>query len=112
MLANGGGKARASRNGGLRDRQTGASCFYPVARPGLSEHMAEAKKKPKAGQEIRLLDILADAGAGHGMFQNLHQYANGAAFSKALTEATSKHYGTAAQPYIEKLVEHHDKVAD
>jgi len=59
-----------------------------------------------------LLDIPADAGAGHGMFERLHQYANGATFSKALTEAACKHYGTAAQPYIAKLVEHHDKVAE
>lgn len=112
MLANGGGKARANRNGGLRDPASWRILFLSSGEAGLSEHMAEAKKKPKAGQEIRLLDIPADAGAGHGMFENLHQYANGAAFSKALTEATSKHYGTAAQPYIEKLVEHHDKVGD
>ncbi len=112
MLANGGGKARANRNGGLRDPASWRILFLSSGEAGLSEHMAEAKKKPKAGQEIRLLDIPADAGAGCGMFENLHSYANGATFSKALTEATSKHYGTAAQPYIEKLVEHHDKVAE
>lgn len=112
MLANGGGKARANRNGGLRDPASWRILFLSSGEAGLSEHMAEAKKKPKAGQEIRLLDIPADAGAGFGMFENLHQYANGAAFSKMLTEAASKHYGTAAQPYISKLVEHHEKVAD
>lgn len=112
MLANGGGKARANRNGGLRDPASWRILFLSSGEAGLSEHMAEAKKKPKAGQEIRLLDIPADAGAGYGMFENLHSYANGAAFSKALTEAASKHYGTAAQPYLSKLVEHHDKVAE
>lgn len=112
MLANGGGKARANRNGGLRDPASWRILFLSSGEAGLSEHMAEAKKKPKAGQEIRLLDIPADAGAGFGMFENLHQYANGAAFSKGLTEAASKHYGTAAQLYILKLVEHHEKVAD
>lgn len=112
MLANGGGKARANRTGGLRDPASWRILFLSSGEAGLSEHMAEAKKKPKAGQEIRLLDIPADAGAGRGMFENLHQYANGAAFSKGLTEATSKHYGTAAQPYIAKLVEHHEKAAE
>ena len=111
MLANGAGKIRANRTGGLRDPASWRILFLSSGEAGLSEHMAEAKKKPKAGQEIRLLDIPADAGAGHGMFQELHQYANGATFSKALTEAACKHYGTAAQPYIEKLVEHNDKVA-
>ncbi|MDP1634122.1 MAG: DUF927 domain-containing protein [Gallionellaceae bacterium] len=111
MLANGAGKIRANRTGGLRDPASWRILFLSSGEAGLSEHMAEAKKKPKAGQEIRLLDIPADAGAGHGMFQELHQYANGATFSKALTEAACKHYGTAAQPFIEKLVEHSDKVA-
>lgn len=112
MLANGGGKARANRNGGLRDPASWRILFLSSGEAGLSEHMAEAKKKPKAGQEIRLLDIPADAGAGYGMFENLHQYANGATFSKALTEAACKHYGTAAQPYIAKLVEHNEKAAE
>lgn len=112
MLANGSGKARANRTGGLRDPASWRILFLSSGEAGLTEHMAEAKKKPKAGQEIRLLDIPADAGAGHGMFENLHSYANGAAFSKAVTEAACKHYGTAAQPFIAKLVEHHDKAAD
>lgn len=112
MLANGSGKARANRTGGLRDPASWRILFLSSGEAGLSEHMAEAKKKPKAGQEIRLLDIPADAGAGYGMFENLHSYANGATFSKAVTEAACKHYGTATEPYIAKLVEHHDKVAD
>jgi uncharacterized protein (DUF927 family) len=110
MLANGSGKARANRTGGLRDPASWRILFLSSGEAGLSEHMAEAKKKPKAGQEIRLLDIPADAGAGYGMFEDLHSFANGAAFSKAVTEAACKHYGTAAQPFITKLVEHHDKV--
>lgn len=112
LLANGGGKARANRNGGLRDPASWRILFLSSGEAGLSEHMATAGKKPKAGQEIRLLDIPADAGAGFGMFEILHQYANGATFSKATTEGASKHYGTAALPFLEKLVEHGDKVPE
>jgi putative DNA primase/helicase len=112
MLANGSGKARANRNGGLRDPVSWRILFLSSGEAGLAEHMAEAKKKPKAGQEIRLLDIPADAGRGLGMFENLHDYATGSAFSKALTEATVKHYGTGSRPYLEKLVEQHDKIED
>lgn len=112
MLGNGSGKARANRNGGLRDPASWRLLFLSSGEAGLSEHMAEAKKKPKAGQEVRLLDIPADAGAGCGMFEALHSYANGAAFSKALTESTGKHYGTAALPYLDELVRHSDKVTE
>ena len=112
MLANGGGKARANRNGGLRDPASWRVLFLSSGEAGLSEHMATAGKKPKAGQEIRLLDIPADAGAQCGMFEDLHQYANGSTFSKAIMEAVSKHYGTAARPYIEKLIQHIDKLPE
>lgn len=112
MLANGSGKARANRTGGLRDPASWRILFLSSGEAGLAEHMAEAKKKPKAGQEIRLLDIPADAGAGFGMFENLHNYASGSAFSKAVTEAACKHYGSASQPYLAKLVEHHAKIYD
>jgi len=44
--------------------------------------------------------------------KDIHSYANGSAFSKALTNATGKHYGTAAPLYLAKLVEHQDKVAN
>jgi uncharacterized protein (DUF927 family) len=38
------------------------------------------------------------------MFEDLHHYAGGAAFSRAVTEAVSKHYGTAALSFLLKLV--------
>lgn len=109
-LSNGGGKVRADRNGGLRDSASWRILFLSSGETGLSELMAQAKMKPKAGMEIRLLDIPADAGADNGMFENLHSYANGSTFSKALTEATTKYYGTAAQAFIEKLVAHSEKI--
>lgn len=112
LLSNERGKSRANRNGGLRDPASWRILFLSSGEAGLAEHMAEAKKKPKAGQEIRLLDIPADAGAGLGMFENLHSYANGSTFSKALTENACKHYGTPAPLYLVKLVEHHDKLVE
>lgn len=104
MLANGGGKVRANRTGTMRDAATWRLLFVSSGEAGLAEHMAQANRKPKAGQEIRLLEIPADAGAGAGMFEELHHYAGGAAFSKAITEATAKHHGTAALAFLQRLV--------
>ena len=112
MLMNGKGKARANRNGALRDPASWRVLVLSSGEKTLAQRMSEVGKKPMAGQEVRLLTVPADAGAGHGAFENLHQYTNSAAFHKALTDAASNHYGTAAQPYIAKLVEHHDKVAE
>ncbi len=106
MLANGSGKARANRTGTLRDTASWRLLFISSGEAGLAEHMAQANKKPKAGQEIRLLDIPADAGAGYDLFDTLHHYASGSVFSNALKEAALKYYGTPAIAYLEKLVMH------
>lgn len=110
MLANGSGKARANRTGTMRDTASWRLLFLSSGEAGLAEHMAIANRKPKAGMEVRLLDIPADAGKGLGLFDTLHDYASGAAFSKAITEAAMKHYGAPALAFISKAVEHLDKL--
>lgn len=110
MLANGSGKVRGSRTGAMRETASWRLLFISSGEAGLAEHMAQANRKPKAGQEIRLLDIPADAGAGNGLFENLHDHAGGAAFSKAVTETSLKYYGTPAITYLQKLVQHYDDV--
>lgn len=112
MLANGSGKARANRTGTMRDTASWRLLFLSSGEAGLAEHMAQANRKPKAGQEIRLLDIPADAGRGLGLFDTLNDYAGGAVFSKALTEAAGKYYGTPALAFIAKLVDHQDKLPE
>jgi uncharacterized protein (DUF927 family) len=110
MLANGSGKARASRTGTMRSTASWRVLFLSSGEAGLAEHMAQANRKSKAGQEVRLLDITADAGNGLGLFDTLHDHESGAIFSKMLAEATTVYYGTAAPAFIEKLVEHLDKL--
>lgn len=112
MLANGSGKARANRTGTMRDTASWRLLFLSSGEAGLAEHMAIAGRKPKAGMEIRLLDIPADAGQGLGLFDTLHDQASGSAFSKTITEAAMKYYGTPALAFISKTVEHLDKLPE
>jgi uncharacterized protein (DUF927 family) len=104
MLANGSGKVRAGREGTKRSVASWRLMFLSSGEAGLTEHMSLAGRKPKAGQEVRLLDIAADAGAGLGLFDNLNGVESGAIFSKKLTDAAIKYYGVPALAYIEKLV--------
>lgn len=110
MLANGSGKVRSGRTGAMRDTATWRLLFISSGEAGLAEHMAEAGKKPKAGQEIRLLDIPADAGKGLGLFEDIHGNAGGAAFSKLMNELAIKHYGYPALAFINKLVGQYEDV--
>jgi uncharacterized protein (DUF927 family) len=53
---------------------------------------------------VRLADVPADAGTGHGIFEELHGYASGAEFADALAERAKRLHGTAAREYVEALL--------
>jgi putative DNA primase/helicase len=112
MLANGSGKSRAGRTGGARDRASWRLLFLSCGEIGLSEHLGEIGKTPRAGQELRLAEIPADAGAGLGVFENLHDYATGSEFAKALDRAARRHYGTAFHAFVSKLASNQEAVPD
>lgn len=110
MLANGSGKARAGRSGTARARQTWKLLFLSAGEIGLSQHLQSVGKKTKAGQEVRLVEIPADAGTGFGLFEHLHGVAGGAELSTAINEAAVKHYGTAAVAFLEALCRDRDEI--
>jgi uncharacterized protein (DUF927 family) len=105
LLANGCGKQRARRDGLARPRATWRLLFLSAGEIGLAQHMTEAGRKARAGQEVRLADIPADAGSGYGLFENLHGYSNGAELSEAIKEAAHTHYGYPARRYLAALVD-------
>ena len=66
--------------------------------------MAEANKKMRAGQGVRLCDLTADANTGFGCFEDLHLYANANEFAKAVDRATRQYYGTAFSAFLDQLM--------
>jgi putative DNA primase/helicase len=104
LLANGQGKVRASRNGFTRSAQRWRVLFLSAGEESLSAIMAQAGKQPTAGQEIRLADIEADAGAGMGIFEMLHGLPNAAALALAIKEASAKYHGTTGKEWLRYLV--------
>ena len=69
----------------------------------LEQHIAEAGQRSYAGQEVRLVDVPADASAGFGLFENLHGAPTGKAFADQLREATGRHYGHAGRAFVAAL---------
>lgn len=107
MLMNGTGKARAQRSGAPRPVLAWRVLTLSSGELGLVDHMAEADKKMRAGQEVRLADVPADAGAGLGVFDSVDAYAEGGAgLVKALGLRTKRFYGTAGDAWLRWLVEH------
>jgi putative DNA primase/helicase len=110
MLANGSGKARAGRSGTARARQTWKLLFLSAGEIGLSQHLQSVGKKTKAGQEVRLVELPADAGAGSGLFEELHGMTGGAELSTAINDAAVRCYGTPAVAFLEALCQERDDI--
>ena len=110
MLANESGKARATRNGTARARQAWRLLFLSAGELGLADHMAEGQKRARVGQEVRMADIPADAGAGLGAFEDLHTAPNGAAFAKHITTQAQTVYGATGRAWLQWLTEHADTI--
>lgn len=106
MLGNGTGKARANDRGQAgRQVHEWRLLFLSTGEKTLAQHMAEAHKELKAGMEVRLLAVPADAGKGLGLFEALHGFEDAAALSDALKARVGKFYGTAALAFLSALCE-------
>lgn len=101
MLANEQSKARATRNGAARSRLSWRLLFLSAGELGLADHMAEGGKRTRTGQEVRMADIPADAGAGMGAFERLHGIGDGAAFSAHLAREAGLCHGAAGYAFLE-----------
>ncbi len=104
LLANGQGKTRASRAGMARQPARWRLLFLSAGEESLSAMMGRAGKRSNAGQEVRLADIEADAGAGLGAFETLHGHPTGAALSLALKDAAAQHHGAVGVDWLRRVV--------
>lgn len=113
-LANGAAKARATRVGALRRAGEWRLLFLSSGELTLADRLAEGARGPRAvraGQEVRVVDVPADAGAGWGLFQHLHGHADGAELAGALTRAARASHGTAGRAFLAGLAEDPDDAA-
>jgi uncharacterized protein (DUF927 family) len=106
MLSNGQGKARLKSDGTARSRSQWRCVFLSTGEISLSDHIKAAKNggNVMTGMEVRVLDLLADAGRGHGTWEDLHEFASGAEFSDNLKHWCRQHYGHAGPAFIRALI--------
>jgi len=105
-LASGQSKARSKADGSLRRRSEWRVAILSTGEIGLADHIRASKKgdRPMAGQELRLLDISADAGAHMGVWQALHGADGPAALSDSIKAACGNDYGHAGPAFLERLI--------
>lgn len=107
MLGNGGGKTRANRNGNARNTLSWRLLYLSSGEKDLNDCAIESKKKVKAGQEIRLLNIPAVPleGESFGAFEYLYEFESGGAFAEYLNRQVKNYYGTPARAFIKAITE-------
>ncbi|WP_295449638.1 DUF927 domain-containing protein [uncultured Thiodictyon sp.] len=101
-IGNGTGKSRGARTGGARAVQRWRVVLLSSGERTLTATMAEGGKAAKAGQEARLLDV--PCARRLGVFDTLHDLADGRALSDALRTAAAVHYGHAGPAFVARII--------
>lgn len=108
MLVNGQGKERMTKDIHIRRSATWNLIFLSSGEISLADHVKSADKLriTKGGQEVRLIDVPADAGAEMGLFEDIHGALSVKTFADDLNTAGDQFYGTALQTWLEDIVAH------
>jgi uncharacterized protein (DUF927 family)/phage/plasmid primase-like uncharacterized protein len=104
MLANGQGKARMTKAETLRPAAQWRLLFVSSGETTLAEHQAAANQRAHAGQEVRLVDIEADAGAGMGVVEDLHGNASPASLADVIKDAAARYHGAVGLEWLRRIV--------
>ena len=104
LLGNGQGKVRMTRSITVRRRLTWNLIYVSAGETTLAEHAASAGKRTRGGADVRLLNVESDAGAGMGLFEDLHGAASPGEFAHRLKGAALNFYGTVFESFLRSLV--------
>jgi uncharacterized protein (DUF927 family) len=103
-LANGQGKARAARDGSLRNPKSWRVSVLSSGEVPLETKLGEDRgRKARAGQLVRVLDIPADRGLGFGAFDRPGGFADAGKLADAIKSAAVTAYGTAGPEFIRRI---------
>jgi putative DNA primase/helicase len=104
MLGNGEGKQRLTPSTTPQKKKHWRLLFLSTGELTLAAHAETAGVKTKAGTGVRMVDIDADAGTGMGIFNNIHESPNPAAFADSIKTNATQYQGTAGPQFIEYLI--------
>lgn len=103
MLGNGQGKVRMTRTGVGARLLEWKLLFVSTGEIPLQQHMESAGKTIRAGMEVRLLNLPADAGSGNGLFDILHEFETSRALAEHLGAVAGELFGVAGVAWLRYL---------
>ena len=102
-LSNGMGKARAGRDGALREPKSWRALILSSGEIPTETKLGEDRgRKARAGQLVRMLDVPADRGFGFGAFDSGGTDSDAGKLSKAFKHAAISAYGTAGPEFVRR----------
>lgn len=105
MLANGQGKGRMTRTGQQARLLEWTLLFLSTGEISLQQTIESGSHKVRAGMELRMVSLPADAGAGLGVFEDLHDFPSSKALADHLRKAAGENYGIAADAWFNALTD-------
>jgi putative DNA primase/helicase len=106
FLSAGRGKARANRDGSLRESRSWRIVLLSSGELPVGAKLVEDKgRKARAGQEVRMLDIAASR--QFGVFDHPGRDGDAARLAKACSRASSLVYGSAGPEFVRLLLAKH-----
>ena len=99
MLANGAGKARSGRDGGLRRSHAWRLLFLSSGELGLADKLAESGLKARAGQEVRFVGLPVEK----SMLSEWHGLPSAGAVANRIKELAERHYGHAGRAFLRHI---------
>jgi len=112
LLGNGTAKSRMTKTIAARPALNFRLLYLSTGERTLSEMMKSAGKHSKAGQELRLTEIPADAAKGMGIFEALHGVKAPDQLARELSDASAQYYGTAIRAFLNRLVPERGQACD
>lgn len=109
MLGNERGKVRMKRDGTNRPPITWRVLFLSTGEIGLADKLGEYGKRARAGQTVRVVEIVADTGRGFGVFDCLHKFTDGDQLARHLKQAAERNKGHAARLFLKRLTQDLDQ---
>jgi uncharacterized protein (DUF927 family)/5S rRNA maturation endonuclease (ribonuclease M5) len=104
-LSNGMGKARAGRDGALREPKSWRALILSSGEIPTATKLSEDRgKKARAGQLVRMLDVPADRGFGFGAFDSGGSDSDAGKLAKEFKHAAISAYGTAGPGFVRQLI--------
>jgi len=111
MLGNEKAKNRMTKNLSARPAKIFRLLFLSSGELSLADMIQSGGGRVYGGQELRLADIPADTGSGHGVFDQLHHTDNGAALSRLICNQSGVYYGAVGVAWLEYVTSNQIELA-